>query len=364
MKCNESINFVSLVFFVLIIVLITSEEVKQNLLIVKGSGPKLFFISASDGMRHPVVNGEGNLITEVTFPSVTGYNGIIQYWPNQIVLKFPLGHSFRIEDLRKYQELNPLEVFQLTGVKLVDRKLSYIMIGNNAGLGNRLRVLAAYLLIAKEFYKTANIVMIWDKNRDCTSHFLELFEPIDNLVFISRFSRNAFQENALKVLPYIKYMEDILEYHGIIKDATNISQSIPYEDLGFSQFVPLPRIMSTAMKFIMENNISEAIAFHVRRTDFIGVVKVKRTDLEFFRIIDDLQVDRKVFLLTDNPHTRHLFVSKYGSRIVCFGNMSAITRKENSLRHTSTGLFFTFSCQCPETNPNSSWTYIGRIQFN
>jgi len=77
----------------------------------------------------------------------------------------------------------------------------YILIECDAGLSNRLRVLAAYMHIAKELYNNSDVVMIWDTNESCNGHFLQAFEPIPRITFTTSYSRNVFEEHALKTYP-------------------------------------------------------------------------------------------------------------------------------------------------------------------
>ena len=63
----------------------------------------------------------------------------------------------------------------------------YIIAEADAGLSNRLRVLAAYMYIAQANYNGANLVFAWDVNSACPGHFLEIFQPIPNLIFLHFF---------------------------------------------------------------------------------------------------------------------------------------------------------------------------------
>ena len=50
----------------------------------------------------------------------------------------------------------------------------FILAESDGGLGNRLRVLAAYMYIGKVNHGGAHLAFIWDVNIACPGHYLEV----------------------------------------------------------------------------------------------------------------------------------------------------------------------------------------------
>lgn len=71
----------------------------------------------------------------------------------------------------------------------------YIIAESRTGLGNRLRVLAAYSYLAETKFKT-HLVFIWDVTEACPGHFLQVFEPLKNVVFAQNSSRYVLDKSA------------------------------------------------------------------------------------------------------------------------------------------------------------------------
>ena len=77
----------------------------------------------------------------------------------------------------------------------------YIIAGCDGGLANRLRVLAAYIHIAKYNYKS-ELMFIWDVNSACPGHFLQIFEPIEGVIFAHNSSRSVFGNANCTIINY------------------------------------------------------------------------------------------------------------------------------------------------------------------
>eukprot|EP01032_Pedospumella_encystans_P015570 gene15570-17798_t len=72
----------------------------------------------------------------------------------------------------------------------------YIVAESTTGLSNRLRVLAAYMWVAEYKFVGAHVAFIWDKTSACPGHFLQIFEPIPNVIFATNSSRYVLDKNA------------------------------------------------------------------------------------------------------------------------------------------------------------------------
>ena len=217
---------------------------------------------------------------------------------------------------------------------------SYILIECDAGFSNRLRVLAAYVHVAKELYNNSEIVMIWDTNESCNGQFLQAFEPIPQVTFTTSNSRHTFEAHALKRYPNTDVdMARIFELNNLIYNKSYfhfIQLSL------YANFIPIPDLNDIAIEFIRSHNICYSGAIHVRRTDLDahhaihdGWAKSMRTsDEDFFKFINNLPPDVPVYLLTDNRHTQLEFLSKYGEdRIIVYHNIDENTTLSVSRSH-------------------------------
>ncbi len=92
----------------------------------------------------------------------------------------------------------------------------YILAESDSGLSNRLRVLAAYMHIGEYKFGGAHLAFVWDVNSACPAHFLEIFQPIQNVIFATNSSRYVLDkhakivyENSWAVLPWTLAQNDI-----------------------------------------------------------------------------------------------------------------------------------------------------------
>ena len=157
------------------------------------------------------------------------------------------------------------------------------------GLGNMLRCIFSFYEYTKSINTELNV--IWIKTAACPGYFLDNFEPIVGINFISNsadieidYWGSGHKDNiapnysCLKVLPHIK---------EIIKNRTKI----------------------------LENNY---ISIHIRRTDHIGWAKHNNrftTDEDFVNFIDKQDINKNIYIATDNKETYDIFKQKYSDRI-------------------------------------------------
>lgn len=190
----------------------------------------------------------------------------------------------------------------------------------DAGFCNRLRALAAFMFVAEKNYNGAHVGFIWDINEACPGHFLEVFEPINTVFFAQNYSRGVLSSAAVKTyksttdpLPFI------FQKNGIHARAMGYRNLGPIERALYSQFVPNSEVYSIVSDFVKMYDLCTAVAMHVRMTDLNKrlVAEKKNTALEdYFRYVERLPASQPVFLMTDNPDTQQLFLSKYGSKKV------------------------------------------------
>ncbi len=175
------------------------------------------------------------------------------------------------------------------------------------GLNNRLEVLLSYLHLSNKLNK--KFKLYWPIDETCPDHFNNLFEDIPNVEFI-----NNFKLSNIDFITHNPYNYDYVKdnYYNLLKPKEHIKNKI---NLIINK---------------LENNY---IACHVRRTDFLKEKYAKdyiKLDEYYFNFIDKFEINKKIYLATDNYDTQQSFIKKYGNRIEC-----KIIEKSNKLRQTS-----------------------------
>jgi len=172
-----------------------------------------------------------------------------------------------------------------------NNKNNYIKIVPTGGLCNKLRVIFSYYSYARKLKKELHV--IWSKNPTCPGNFLDFFEEVPYLKFVSNRENifysgcNAFKDNSknidykfLKLLPNIKKK---------IEEKINI--------IG-----------------------NDYISVHIRRTDFTGYRKnlVKNnknlyytTNEDFYNFLDSYNGTKNIYIATDCHVIYNEFCQKY-----------------------------------------------------
>eukprot|EP01041_Mallomonas_annulata_P008383 gene8383-17288_t len=205
-------------------------------------------------------------------------------------------------------------------IKKSSKENEFIIIESTAGLSNRLRLLATYIFLAKAYYDVSQVVIVWTVNGHCPGHFLQGYEPPSNITFIDQDSRHIFA-------PYAKYVHKannnppriILKQHNLSYN-NRVIKSILISSYNHI-LKPTNVIEKLVMDYVTANNICNTTAIHVRRTDFLKHPvgsKNHTTDEDFFRFLDALPPEEKIFLITDNYETQKLFMAKYGNNRVIY----------------------------------------------
>lgn len=86
-------------------------------------------------------------------------------------------------------------------ISINTNKYNYITVESDGGLANRLRVLISYYFIAKAYYDNYKLFMIWDINDACPGHFLSIFEPIDDVYFITSKGKQSIYNQSIYNYP-------------------------------------------------------------------------------------------------------------------------------------------------------------------
>ena len=177
------------------------------------------------------------------------------------------------------------------------------------------RVLAAYLHVARAVYNV-DLLFVWDVNVECPGHFLEIFQPIEGVSFISNSSRYAMEPYAKAVFPNVcSRFEIIMEDNGFKKYTWR-----GHETESYKNFIPTREILQNIDSFFIEKNVQNFSSMHLRQTDMHAILKPKQRLAEesYDRFIDTRPVSEKIYLLSDNPVGQKRFLDKYGDRIIVY----------------------------------------------
>ena len=158
------------------------------------------------------------------------------------------------------------------------------------GLGNRLRVILSYLETRKR------IKVIWRKTAEIAgAHFLDVFEPINGIEFVSHPDRGEIQ--LVTCIPAnLDWFNGVgVQQLALIKALPHIQQRI--------NALPTPQV-----------------AIHVRRTDHSPAAQLRgqfTSDQMFFDFIDGVRKDtQSLYVATDNSQTAHVFAQRYPGAII------------------------------------------------
>lgn len=202
----------------------------------------------------------------------------------------------------------------------------YIIAESNYGLGNRLRVLAAYMYVAEYKFSGAHLVFIWEINEPCPGHFLSVFQPIPHLMFATNASRYVLDknakinyENSAAVFPWIMKMNEIPRNRRGLPNWNEIEYNM------YSRYIPTKEIMYKALEYIEKHNICNASAMHIRETDLKAEAyqgKKRFSLTPYVKFIHSRPITEKVFLLSDNPATQSFFIREFGpEKILIYSSM-------------------------------------------
>lgn len=205
----------------------------------------------------------------------------------------------------------------------------YIIAESDTGLGNRLRVLAAYMHVASARFDGAHLAFVWDVNPACPSHFLEIFQPIQKVVFATNSSRYVLDKGA----------KIVYENSNAIFDWTLRMNHIPRNKFGFptwgqieydmyKRFRPTSAIMTKVNAFVEKHRMCSCSAMHIRLTDLAADMakKNKHVNLDsYFAYVDSRPKEESVYLMTDNAETQRAFLDRYGpGKILVFETISGV----------------------------------------
>jgi hypothetical protein len=226
----------------------------------------------------------------------------------------------------------------------------YIIIECRDGLANRLRLLAGYLFVMEQLQQQrqgqnaaefSHIFMVWDLNDACPGHFLQLYEPIENVSFISRHDVKYLAPMANKIYPpsFMNYLEVLNRFSFHRKDDPPHIWHLSRLEM-YSRFRPVVDILQIVSRYVASHKICEMAAIHIRRTDLDDYVHHTHqenhtiSDAQYEEFIESLPRTMSIFVMTDNPLTQKYFLEKYGSdRVLIYQPLHLPERTFEDHRH-------------------------------
>lgn len=178
-----------------------------------------------------------------------------------------------------------------------------MLIQPTGGLCNRLRVLFSYNIEADRISEKLRV--LWVPNSTCNGSFLDYFEPLDNVEFISNTNEKPIYVGCAtfpNLKPDYKYLK------------------------------PKSKIIKEIQKRVEQLDNGDYISAHIRRTDLTeGVISINKyiSDDEFINFFN--KSNKKIFLATDNQETQSKFKNIFKDRLIIFNEI----QKSNNLRMTS-----------------------------
>jgi hypothetical protein len=204
------------------------------------------------------------------------------------------------------------------------------------GLCNHLRVIFSYLAYCKSINKS--MIVIWESGPHCPGFFLDYFEPIPNVTFLTNNTNNyRIDYKGFSVHP---------DYRPEEKDI--------YQDLKL-----IPSLQSEIDDIV--HQISPYIATHIRRTDHIHLAKSANayTDDQEFMSFMNLHKDLNIYVATDNLGTQTAFYDIYKDRIKCIEFIKpSINLRQTNLKQSIKDIFLCIKAKEFKGSGYSSFTDI------
>lgn len=173
------------------------------------------------------------------------------------------------------------------------------------GLCNYLRCILSFYKYTKSINSELNV--IWEKTEACPGFFLDYFEPLKGINFITGHTQLTFDYSGSG--HKMNYNPDYSEL-----------KLLPYMNEKIQERIQL-----------LENNY---ISLHIRRTDHTELAQEKNrftSDDDFMQFIDKQDKNKNIYIATDNKETYDIFKQKYTDRI----KLDYHTINENCLRQTT-----------------------------
>ena len=193
-------------------------------------------------------------------------------------------------------------------VTSIDVEELFILGECDGGLGNRLRVLASYIVFSEAIFNNSLLYFIWQYNTDCPAHYDELFLPIPRVHIIN--STSDIEELSKHPLLLEKFHNNRgnFDYNMGLKGIQKRHWKW-YKRHSYAMINPIPSIMNRAKLYLDSYDLCNKpfLAMHVRRTDFMGGMNL----WNYWKFTNDSLPDQKVFLMADNPESQHYLLNEF-----------------------------------------------------
>jgi len=211
------------------------------------------------------------------------------------------------------------------------------------GLCNYLRVVFSYHEYTKSISST--LTVIWIKTAACPGYFLDYFEPIQTIHFIT----NIHTTNKIA-------------YKGCSRAPP------PHNKPNYAELKIKPYLQNIIQQKVNVLN-SNYISVHIRRTDHITSAKKNNrytNDEAFSDFIDKADMHKDIYIATDNKATYDVFKKKYTDRI----KFEYHQTNKNCLRETSLqdAIIDIYMCVYSDAFMGSGWSsfsgFIHQLRLN
>lgn len=205
----------------------------------------------------------------------------------------------------------------------------FIITGSFGDFTNRLRVLTTYYHIAQKSYNSCHLYFVFDTNDECPSHFLEVFESLKGITFISRQIYDTLAMNAAYASPpelsSIKTRKEILNDHKIsysVREWNEIRRNL------YKLLVPSSYVKQTYKMFIEHYNICNISAINIKKNgtdsaaNFVSFIESRHNE--------------SVFLMTNDKDTQIFYRKKYPNKILVLDTMLNTNSYKNNSKFQTT----------------------------
>jgi hypothetical protein len=177
-------------------------------------------------------------------------------------------------------------------------------------------------------------LIIWEKNEELYAPFSALFKPMKGIKvitttpFLTKIVYYLFSKvfrfkiyNKKYILKYFKRTSNINEIFFINTNSiveTDIDFFLP--EFKVTDFKLVDNINQTVCDFVFQNNISEAIGIHIRRTDNVVAIRNSPISLFYTEMDNEIRINDKIkfFVASDDDTVVNELKLKYPQRIFTF----------------------------------------------
>ncbi|MDC0097506.1 hypothetical protein OAI37_02575 [Flavobacteriaceae bacterium] len=210
-----------------------------------------------------------------------------------------------------------------------------IYLQTRGGLCNRMRAIISALILSKKLSK--KLIVIWEVNHEVGAIFNDLFEPLDNVEFLSKKPKiflinksntlfSKLRKKMFAIAPTIKTenvksffnnndnIDSLKKYRRILIETEHAF--LFSED--YSCFKPKKEINLLVEDKLKNINNDRLIGIHIRRTDHKQAISKSPLQLFIEAIKDELKIDQnsKFFLATDDDEVKQYFINKFENSII------------------------------------------------